>query len=173
MVYSQRGSSVHGHSPGKNTGVGCHALFQGIFPTQGLNPDLPHCSRFFIIWATREAHANKDSGIKNREVVYNFSPWYPPSGLGGLSLWHFWDSSVSSHVAVVCSFPLLYSTPWFEYTAVHLPIILLMDILCGFQEISCYNHSCTPFLVHIRTWCKFIFVLWRNQTLNGDSFVGL
>ena len=22
-------------SPGKNTGVGCHALFQGIFPTQG------------------------------------------------------------------------------------------------------------------------------------------
>ena len=30
-------------SPGKNTGVGCHALLQGIFPTQGLNPDLPHC----------------------------------------------------------------------------------------------------------------------------------
>ena len=24
-------------SPGKNTGVGCHALFQGIFPTQGSN----------------------------------------------------------------------------------------------------------------------------------------
>ena len=30
-------------SPGKNTGVGCHALFQGIFPTQGLNLGLPHC----------------------------------------------------------------------------------------------------------------------------------
>jgi len=27
-------------SPGKNTGVGCHILFQGIFPTQGLNPCL-------------------------------------------------------------------------------------------------------------------------------------
>ena len=25
-------------SPAKNTGVGCHALLQGIFPTQGLNP---------------------------------------------------------------------------------------------------------------------------------------
>ena len=37
------GSSVHGDSPGKNTGVGCHALLQGIFPTQGLNPGLPHC----------------------------------------------------------------------------------------------------------------------------------
>ena len=30
-------------SPGKNTGVGCHALLQGIFLTWGLNPGLPHC----------------------------------------------------------------------------------------------------------------------------------
>ena len=29
-------------SPGKNTGVGCHFLLQGIFLTQGLNPGLPH-----------------------------------------------------------------------------------------------------------------------------------
>ena len=29
-------------SPGKNTGVGCHFLLQGIFPTQGLNLGLPH-----------------------------------------------------------------------------------------------------------------------------------
>ena len=27
-------SSLHGDSPGKNTGVGCHSLLQGIFPTQ-------------------------------------------------------------------------------------------------------------------------------------------
>ena len=26
----------------KNTGVGDHALLQGIFPTQGSNPDLLH-----------------------------------------------------------------------------------------------------------------------------------
>ena len=31
-----------GHSPGKNTGVGCHAFLQGIFLTQGLNPGLSH-----------------------------------------------------------------------------------------------------------------------------------
>ena len=30
-------------SPGKNTGVDCHFLFQGIFPTQESNPDLMHC----------------------------------------------------------------------------------------------------------------------------------
>ena len=33
---------VHEDSPGKNTRVGCHALLQGIFPTQGSNPSLPH-----------------------------------------------------------------------------------------------------------------------------------
>ena len=40
---SPPGSSVHGDSPGKNTGVGCHAVLQGIFPTQGSNPGLLHC----------------------------------------------------------------------------------------------------------------------------------
>ena len=29
-------------SPGKNTGAGYHFLLQGIFPTQGSNPGLPH-----------------------------------------------------------------------------------------------------------------------------------
>ena len=43
MDCSLPGSSVHRDSPGKNTGVGCHALFQGIFPTQGSNLGLPHC----------------------------------------------------------------------------------------------------------------------------------
>ena len=36
-------SSVHGNSSAKNTGVGCHALLQGIFPTQGSNSGLLHC----------------------------------------------------------------------------------------------------------------------------------
>ena len=43
MDCSPSGSSVHGVSPGKNTGAGCHALLQGIFPIQGWNPGLPHC----------------------------------------------------------------------------------------------------------------------------------
>ena len=32
-------------SPGKNTGVGCHFLFQELFLTQELNPNLLHCRR--------------------------------------------------------------------------------------------------------------------------------
>ena len=43
MDCSPPGFSVHGDSPGNNTGVGCCVLLQGIFPTQGSNPGLPHC----------------------------------------------------------------------------------------------------------------------------------
>jgi len=45
MNCSPPGSSVHGDSPGKNTGVGCHAVLQGIFPTLGLNLGLDHCKQ--------------------------------------------------------------------------------------------------------------------------------
>ena len=31
------------NAPGQNTGVGSLSILQGIFPTQGLNPDLLHC----------------------------------------------------------------------------------------------------------------------------------
>ena len=40
---SPLGTSVQGDSPGKNTGVGCYFLLQGIFPSRGSNPSLPHC----------------------------------------------------------------------------------------------------------------------------------
>ena len=53
MDYSRPGSSVHGDSPGKNPGVGCHALLQGIFPNQGLNPGLPH-SRWILYHLSHE-----------------------------------------------------------------------------------------------------------------------
>ena len=47
-------------SPGKNTGVGCHALLQGIFPSQGWNLHLLCllAGRFFTTSATWEALHN-------------------------------------------------------------------------------------------------------------------
>ena len=55
ITYESEGCSVvsnslwpHGlyslwNSPGQNTGEGSLSFLQGIFPTQGLSPDLPHC----------------------------------------------------------------------------------------------------------------------------------
>ena len=48
--FSPQGSSVHGDSPGKNTGVSCHVPLQGTFPTQGWNLSLPHCRRILYRW---------------------------------------------------------------------------------------------------------------------------
>ena len=41
MDCSPPGSSVHGNSPGKNSGVDWHALLHGIFPTPGVKPGPP------------------------------------------------------------------------------------------------------------------------------------
>ena len=43
MDCSPPGSSVHGDSPDKNTGVGCPVLLQRIFPNLGSNPHLLNC----------------------------------------------------------------------------------------------------------------------------------
>ena len=54
MDCSLPGSSVHVDSPGKNTGVGCYALPQCIFPTQGLNRSLLLAGEFFTTSGTWE-----------------------------------------------------------------------------------------------------------------------
>ena len=69
------GSSVHGDSPGKNTCVGCHALLQGIFPTQGLSPGLQHCRRILY-------HLSHQGSPRILEwVAYPFSGDLPDPGI--------------------------------------------------------------------------------------------
>ena len=62
---SPPGSSVHGDSPSKNNGVGCHALIQGTFPTQGSNPGLPHCRQILY-------HLSHQGSPFMCVCVYNF-----------------------------------------------------------------------------------------------------
>ena len=40
--------SVHGITPGKNSGVGYHFLLQGVFLTQGSNPQLLNIQRWQV-----------------------------------------------------------------------------------------------------------------------------
>ena len=41
--------------PGKNTGVGCYFLLQGIFQTQELNPGLPYCRQTLYCLSHQES----------------------------------------------------------------------------------------------------------------------
>ena len=70
---SPPGSSIHGDSPGKNTGVGCHALLQGILPTQGSKPGFLHCRQILY-------HLNHQESPRILEwVAYPFSRGFSQS----------------------------------------------------------------------------------------------
>ena len=72
MDCSLPGSSVHRDSPDKNTGVGCHALLQGIFPTQGSNLGLPHCRQILYCpshWGSPVSEQIKSSCFKQPGLV--------------------------------------------------------------------------------------------------------
>ena len=88
MDCSPPGPSVHGDSPGKNTGVGSHFLLQGIFLTQGLNPGLCTAGRFFrthpgpeATWVGPGALFAKPSG--HPEGQWSLRPGLLPDGGGG------------------------------------------------------------------------------------------
>ena len=55
MDCSSPGSSLHGDSPGKNTGVGCNALLQGIFHPRDRTQVSCIAGGFFTNWTIREA----------------------------------------------------------------------------------------------------------------------
>ena len=92
MDRSPPGSSVHRDSPGKNTGVGCHALLQGIFPTQRSNPcpvSPALASGFFTTSATWEAHRGSQFGAISyipHRVLGNVWRQFYLSHLGGVSV---------------------------------------------------------------------------------------
>ena len=69
MSCSPAGSSIHGDSPGKNIGVGCHALLQVISPTQGWNPGLLHCRQILYHLSHQGCPLNAWLWKKKREKI--------------------------------------------------------------------------------------------------------
>ena len=101
-----------GESPGKNTGVGCHFLLQGIFPTQELNLGHLHCRQILY----RLNYGGSPSSDLNKIKVYFSirynSSWYNNSALcqqqgPKLSVLLLFSSSSS---ALICIFPRVLAT---------------------------------------------------------------
>jgi len=65
------------NSPGQNTGVGSCSLLQGIFPTQGLNPSVPHYRRILYQLSHQGSPLFKNSPVNclSRLSMFSFSPW--------------------------------------------------------------------------------------------------
>ena len=121
IVCSPSGSSVHGDSPGKNTGVGCHALLQRIFPTQGSNPGFRHC----------------------RQILYCLSH----QGSSFIVKGFLWE--ILSHQALkIFSISFTVTTSLFSLLSISEPLI---DLHCIFTRyISCLLHFLyiLPCLLH-------------------------
>ena len=114
MDSSLPGCSVHGDSPGKNTGVGCHALLQGIFPAQESNPGSPALQADSLpikLWG-RPAHPIGCFKWKGNPVISC------PLALGrlcfsGLSLWSpssYSDLCTSSSFSKGCTHTSVFFT---------------------------------------------------------------
>ena len=65
-------------SPGKNTGVCCHFLLQGIFPTQGLNPGLLHCRQILSHLSHQGSPVGYYSAVIKKEVMPSATVWMDP-----------------------------------------------------------------------------------------------
>ena len=71
-------------SPGYNTGVGSLSLLQGIFPTQGSNPDLLHCRQILYQLNHKESPYNnmeksqRNNAISKKLSIVPHRPWPIP-----------------------------------------------------------------------------------------------
>ena len=79
------------NSSGQNTGVGSQSLLQGIFPTQGSNPGLPHCKQILYqmshkgslrilewvayLFSRRSSPSNQDL-LDCRQILYQLSRFF-------------------------------------------------------------------------------------------------
>ena len=79
------------NSPGKNTEVGSLPLLQGIFPTQGSNPGLPHFEQTLYPLSHQGSPTNLDSILKNRNITWptNIS-WVKAMGFSSSHVW-MWE----------------------------------------------------------------------------------
>ena len=83
------------NSLGQITGVGSRSLLQGIFPTQRLNPGLPHCG-----WILYQLGHTSPYKFGMLTVHYkwgspNFSPFIPPNSF---TIYKYWSPVLSRHI---------------------------------------------------------------------------
>ena len=97
-------------SPGNNTGVGCHAFHQGIFPTQGSNPGLLSCRQILDCLS--------DQAIQETRV----------QSLG-------WEVPLEKEMTTQSNIPA-WRIPWTEGATVHVDTVLGVTESEGTEQLT-------------------------------------
>ena len=146
MNCSLPGSSVHVDSPGKNTGVGCHALLQGIFPTQGSNPGLLHC-RQILYCLSHQGSPRIQTGVGSMSLLQGI---FPTQELNwGVLHWRWFlyqlSYQESPFILIVCQLIIciLLGSLWY-----YLQIMMVLSLYNLFVVLKVFNFK-NVFIVKI------------------------
>ena len=118
-------------SPGKITGVGCHSLFQGIFPTQGLNLVLLNCRQILYHLSHHGSPTFDDMCITTNQDSKHIHP--------SSKFPFFWEPSLlpllvyPSRQQPICS--------WSLYISLHFPGFYTNRIIEYVSFLSAFFHS--------------------------------
>ena len=162
MDCSPPGSSVHGDSPGKNTEVGCHALLQGIFPTQGSTQVSRIIGRFFTVWATREVPSNSNCLNLTKEwyLIWSYNSLLSQTFQFLINIYmeiQFSSVQSLSHVR-------LFATPWTVTCQAPLSMGILQARIPKWVAIPFFRGSSQP---RDQTWVSYIagrfFTGWATR----------
>ena len=144
-------------SPGKGTGVGCYFLLQGIFPTQGLNPGLPHCRRTLYRLSHSGSQELLEEAVFESQKMGSSCHWgWGGVGRGGARSSH-WQDILASHLprrpwkTHLCpkKSPCLHTETFF-----FLPHIKKFPFYTGFSIWTCFfDHL---ILGHKKIICLFL-----------------
>ena len=117
--------------PGKGTGVGCHFLPQGIFPTWESKPGLPHCRQMLY----HLSHLGKVKYI-NFQCSETFVS-YGSSGPNFVTSWQVWWLHISNNSFIFSPWNRE-QTPWRDPVSGTLTpvVVMVINLACHLPLIA-------------------------------------
>ena len=141
-------------TPDQNTGVGSRCLLQGIFPTQGLNPGLPHCRQILY------------------QLSHQGSPELPRAPTYSVYCWGCWNTAGALGITSIASRPEAWNQFSHEIPRAHGPPALLdsPQMLLKSTDI----HTISLSTSEARSWRKnwtpsFLWALSSKKQTPGQN----